>query len=177
MEVKPLKRISFSILAIFKIALFEFNKCNFLSKYLHASIRSLAAHLPNSWNKLSTTTISSGLITTKEFLTSEEINMVMVQLGLQQHCCRMGNSSIDILSVFDDAEPTLSEVKVAFNLFDENLDGFIDEFELHKLLCKFGQQEMANFEECRNMIKGFDVNGDGLLDFDEFVRLMETCSF
>ena len=38
-------------------------------------------------------------------------------------------------------------------------------------------EEAAKLEQSRNMIKGFDVNADGVIDFDDFVKLVETCSF
>lgn len=155
----------------------ELKNCDFLLKPFHAAIQSLPNCVSNSCNSLRITPTSSKRkeTVTNEFVTFKEINIVMGQLGLQ-HCCGH-DEGIDILSVFDDEDPSLGEVKMAFDVFDENSDGFIDEFELQRMLSKFGHPEKAKLEECRYMIKGFDVNGDGLIDFDEFVRLMETCSF
>ncbi|PWA63391.1 EF-hand domain pair [Artemisia annua] len=176
--VTPLIKFSSSILLHFEIAVSKMNSCEVLVKSLQASVQSLLTHVSITWNKLGTISTSLDLNETvkKEFMTLGEINAIMGQLGLQQRCSDQ-DSDIDILSVFDDEEPTLEEVKVAFDVFDENSDGFIDEYELRNMLCKLGEQENAMSKECRNMIKGFDVNGDGLIDFDEFVRLMETCSF
>ncbi|MFS7992699.1 putative EF-hand domain pair protein CML [Helianthus anomalus] len=177
MEVTPVIKKSFSLLLHFKIALCKMNTCEVVLKSLRASAHSLATHFSLSWNKLRTTPTPPHLQDTiyKEYVSTEEINMVMGQLGIQPYNGHDG--SIDILSVFDDEEPSLGEVKVAFDVFDANSDGFIDEFELQRVLCNLGQTEMAKLEECRNMIKGFDVNGDGVIDLDEFVKLMETCSF
>ncbi|KAK9060129.1 hypothetical protein SSX86_020833 [Deinandra increscens subsp. villosa] len=178
MEVTPMKRFSSSTLSLFKIAFCKENNCEVLLKSLRASAHSLLTHFSVSWTKLLRTTPTSPHqkeTFNKEFMTLEEINMVMGPLGIQQCCVHDG--SIDILSVFDDEGPSLGEVKVAFDVFDENSDGFIDEFELKRVLCNLGQSKMVKLEECRNMIKGFDINGDGLIDFDEFVKLMETCSF
>ncbi|KAK9060130.1 hypothetical protein SSX86_020834 [Deinandra increscens subsp. villosa] len=177
MEVIPMKRFSSSTLSLFKIAFCKENTCEVLLESLRASAHSRLTRFSVSLNKLRTTPTSPHLkeTTNKEFVTLEEINMVMGQLGIQP--CSGHDGSIDILSVFDDEEPSLGEVKVAFDVFDKNSDGFIDEFELQSVLCNLGQSKMANLEECRNMIKSFDINGDGLIDFDEFVKLMETCSF
>ncbi|KAL7586473.1 probable calcium-binding protein CML46 [Lactuca sativa] len=175
MDVTHLKKNSTSILLGFGIAFCDMNIYEVMFKPLRASIQSLLTHVSISWNKLRTTATSHDQkeITSKVFVTFREINMVMTQLGFQQCCGEEG--SIDILSVFDEEEPSMGEVKVAFDMFDENSDGFIDEFELQRMLCKFGQPENENLEKCRNMIKGFDLNGDGVIDFEEFVRLMETC--
>ncbi|KAI3696392.1 hypothetical protein L1987_79406 [Smallanthus sonchifolius] len=173
-----MKRFSSSILLAFKIAFCKMNNCEVLLKSrLRASAHSLLNHFSVSLRKLRTTPTSPDLKETinKEFLTLEELNMVMGQLGIQ-HCCSH-DASIDILSVFDDEEPSLGEVKAAFDVFDVNSDGFIDAFELQRVLCNLGKPEMVKLEACRNMIKGFDINGDELIDFDEFVKLIETCSF
>ncbi|KAI3516462.1 hypothetical protein L1887_15379 [Cichorium endivia] len=158
--------------------LLSFYACDMNYLLKPASLRSLLTHVSISWKNLMTTATSHDQNETmkKEFVTFGEINMVMSQLGFQQ-CCNEDGNCVDILSVFDEEEPSLGEVKVAFDVFDENADGFIDEFELQRILCKFGQPEHAKLEQCRNMIKGFDVNGDGVIDFEEFVRLMESCSF
>ncbi|KAI3696389.1 hypothetical protein L1987_79403 [Smallanthus sonchifolius] len=173
-----MKRFSSSILLAFKIAFCKMNNCEVLLKSrLRASAHSLLNHFSVSLRKLRTTPTSPDLKETinKEFLTLEELNMVMGQLGIQ-HCCSH-DASIDILSVFDDEEPSLGEVKAAFDVFDVNSDGFIDAFELQRVSCNLGKPEKVKLEACRNMIKGFDINGDELIDFDEFVKLMETCSF
>ncbi|KVI05509.1 Calcium-binding EF-hand [Cynara cardunculus var. scolymus] len=163
------------------------NDCQLLLNSLQVPIRSILTHVSIPWNKLRATPVSlhdhvKESTTIKKdslFFSLGEINMVMNELGFQKSCCNHDHSSrIDITSLFDDDEPSLGEVKVAFDVFDENSDGFIDEFELQKMLCRFGQpEEVAKLEQCRNMIKGFDVNGDGVIDFEEFVKLMETCCF
>ncbi|GJR73110.1 retrovirus-related pol polyprotein from transposon TNT 1-94 [Tanacetum coccineum] len=176
-KVKESKKVNLGKLLKYNVWSTRWSPVRVLLKSLQASGQSLLTHLSISWNKLGTIPTSLDLNKTvkKEFMTLGEINVIMGQLGLQQCCSTYSN--IDILSIFDEEGPTLDEVKVAFDVFDENTDGFIDEYELRKMLCKLGQQENTMLEGCRNMIKGFDVNGDGLLDLDEFVRLMETCSF
>lgn len=177
MEVAPANKNSFSMLLAFKIVFCKLNTCEVLLQSLQASARSVLTYFSVTWNKLMTTPTPLTLNETvnEEFVTVEDINMVMGQLGIQPRCGLDGN--IDVLSVFDEEEPSLGEVKVAFDVFDVNSDGFIDEFELQRMLCNLGLTDVAKLEECRNMIKGFDINGDGVIDFDEFVKLMETCSF
>lgn len=178
MNVTPVKRYSSSTLLALKVAFCKMNICDVLFKSLRVRAQSALTLFSVSWNKLRTIPTSPDLkesTINKEFLTLEEINMVMGQLGIKECCGHDGD--IDFWSVFDEEDPSLGEVKVAFDVFDVNLDGFIDEFELQRMLCNLGLGEMAKLEECRNMIKGFDINGDGLIDFDEFVKLMETCSF
>ncbi|XWS48005.1 hypothetical protein CRYUN_Cryun13aG0034800 [Craigia yunnanensis] len=77
-----------------------------------------------------------------------------------------------IVGLFEEEEPSLKEVKEAFDLFDENKDGFIDAKELENVLFSLGFME-ASEEDCKTMIKGFDVNLDGRIDINEFIRVME----
>lgn len=65
------------------------------------------------------------------------------------------------------------EVKEAFDLFDENGDGFIDAEDLKKVLDAMGFTVASEVDECRRMISGYDKNGDGRLDFEEFAKLVE----
>ena len=49
---------------------------------------------------------------------------------------RLGSD--DILSLFEEKEPGLDEVKEAFDVFDENRDGFLDAREIQRVLCTLG---------------------------------------
>lgn len=80
----------------------------------------------------------------------------------------------DLLNMFEEENPSLDEVKEAFDVFDDNRDGFIDEKELQKVLCHLGLKEGLEMENCRRMIRMFDENGDGRIDFEEFVKFMEA---
>lgn len=80
----------------------------------------------------------------------------------------------DLFNLFEEENPSLDEVKEAFDVFDNNRDGFIDAKELQKVLCTLGLKEGSQMENCTRMIRVFDQNGDGRMDFDEFVKFMET---
>ncbi|XVF50106.1 hypothetical protein PTKIN_Ptkin04bG0068700 [Pterospermum kingtungense] len=90
-------------------------------------------------------------------------------------CETQENLSADkIAGVFEEEEPSLKEVKEAFDMFDENKDGFIDAKELGNVLFSLGFiKELASEEECKRMIKVFDENLDGRIDFNEFIKVME----
>lgn len=63
-----------------------------------------------------------------------------------------------------------TELKDAFNVFDKDGDGHIDAGELLQTMSELGEQIDA--EEINLMIKEADLDGDGLMDFNEFVRIM-----
>ena len=60
----------------------------------------------------------------------------------------------------------------AFNLFDQNGDGFISEMELANVLCKLGFVEGKDVSCCESMIESVDYNGDGFVDIHEFRHLI-----
>lgn len=82
--------------------------------------------------------------------------------------------SKEISELFEDQEPSLEEVKQAFDVFDENKDGFIDAGELQRVLFVLGLREASEFQNCHKMISNYDENQDGRIDFIEFVKIMES---
>nr|XP_043607509.1 probable calcium-binding protein CML46 [Erigeron canadensis] len=108
-----------------------------------------------------------------------EVEMVMSSLGIfrnKNENFPKNLTSNDLFNIFEAEQPRLHEVKEAFDVFDENRDGFIDARELQKVLYALGLKERAGMDECKKMIRVFDDNDDGRIDFNEFVKFMEgTC--
>ncbi|KAH7851537.1 hypothetical protein Vadar_013049 [Vaccinium darrowii] len=108
-----------------------------------------------------------------------EVEVVMEKLGFfydpSGDEIKENLGSDDITDLFDEKEVRLEEVKEAFDVFDENSDGFIDGNELEKVLCKLGFEGFSG-EDCEGMIGAFDENRDGVIDFSEFVKLLENSS-
>ena len=111
----------------------------------------------------------------------EEVKMVMEKMGFvcspESDELEDRYSSDEISGMFEEEEPSLEEVKQAFDVFDENKDGFIDGRELKRVLCILGLKEVTELENCQKMIANFDQNGDGRIDFHEFVKIMERTFF
>ncbi|KAK8657692.1 hypothetical protein V6N13_035919 [Hibiscus sabdariffa] len=80
----------------------------------------------------------------------------------------------EIEGVFEEEEPSLMEVKEAFDVLDENKDGFIDADELRNALLLLGFVKEAGEDDCQKMIKRFDDNSDGRIDLNEFFKVLET---
>ncbi|TKY49715.1 putative calcium-binding protein CML19 [Spatholobus suberectus] len=69
-------------------------------------------------------------------------------------------------------EEKLKDLAEAFEMYnDTEMCGFITPKSLQRMLGRLG--EAKSVEECRAMIGHFDLNGDGLLSFDEFRVMMQ----
>ncbi|KAJ3695482.1 hypothetical protein LUZ60_000859 [Juncus effusus] len=64
------------------------------------------------------------------------------------------------------------EMKEAFDVFDKNKDGLISPDELKEILALLGLNKGARIEDCMEMIRSADNDGDGTINFDEFKKMM-----
>ncbi|RZB53662.1 calmodulin-like protein 7 [Glycine soja] len=61
----------------------------------------------------------------------------------------------------------------AFLIFDTDKNGLISAKELQRVLINLGCDN-CSLRECKRMIKGVDKNGDGFVDFEEFLSMMQS---
>ncbi|OMO81214.1 Calcium-binding EF-hand [Corchorus capsularis] len=66
------------------------------------------------------------------------------------------------------------ELKEAFDVFDKDKDGLISVEELGSVLCSLGLKEGNKMEDCKAMIRKVDMDGDGMVNFDEFKKMMKS---
>ncbi|CAL9231091.1 unnamed protein product [Arabidopsis halleri] len=62
------------------------------------------------------------------------------------------------------------ELKEAFRVFDKDQNGFISAAELRHVMTNLG--EKLSDEEVDEMIREADVDGDGQINYEEFVKVM-----
>ncbi|KAG6536048.1 probable calcium-binding protein CML46 [Zingiber officinale] len=105
-----------------------------------------------------------------------DLGFILWRMGLAQSPdeVEMNEEAVSLPDLFAEEEPSLQELRQAFSVFDENDDGFIDDLELRRVLQALGVGEGLEVATCRRMIQAHDRNGDGRIDFVEFVRLMEV---
>ncbi|XP_066140685.1 calmodulin-like isoform X5 [Euwallacea fornicatus] len=64
------------------------------------------------------------------------------------------------------------ELKEAFRVFDKNNDGLISNIELRHVMTSLG--ERLSEEEVDDMIKEADLDGDGQVNYEEFVSILTS---
>ena len=69
------------------------------------------------------------------------------------------------------------DMKEAFNVFDQNGDGYISVDELRSVLDSLGLKQGKTIDDCKRMIMKVDVDGDGRVNFKEFKQMMKGGGF
>ncbi|XP_020089711.1 calmodulin-like protein 7 [Ananas comosus] len=64
------------------------------------------------------------------------------------------------------------DLKEAFDVFDGNGDGVISAEELGLVLSSLGLRQGGRVEDCHDMIRKVDEDGDGMVNFEEFKKMM-----
>ncbi|KAG5050450.1 hypothetical protein JHK85_011553 [Glycine max] len=65
-----------------------------------------------------------------------------------------------------------SDLAKTFEVFDLDGDGFITSQDLESVLKRLGFWDQTHAKDCRTMIRFYDTNFDGRLDFQEFKTMM-----
>ncbi|KAH6800941.1 hypothetical protein C2S52_001405 [Perilla frutescens var. hirtella] len=81
---------------------------------------------------------------------------------------------VDFVKIVEGAgeEEKQRDLKAAFELYAPEGSACITPKSLKKMLSRLGQRRTV--DDCKNMIARFDLNGDGVLNFDEF-KVMMSC--
>lgn len=80
------------------------------------------------------------------------------------------NEFIELNTKDINSADVLENLKDAFSVFDIDKNGLISAEELQKVLGSL--EEDCSIGDCRKMIDAVDVNGDGMISFDEFRVMM-----
>ncbi|KAJ3684067.1 hypothetical protein LUZ61_013231 [Rhynchospora tenuis] len=75
-----------------------------------------------------------------------------------------------LVHVEEGEEETNRVLRQAFGMYEMDGEGCITPASLNRMLTRLGSP--TNLDECKTMICRFDLNGDGVLTFDEFRIMM-----
>ncbi|KAL3683541.1 hypothetical protein R1sor_001563 [Riccia sorocarpa] len=69
-----------------------------------------------------------------------------------------------------DGDSESTDLKEAFRLLDKDQNGFINALELRQVMTNLG--EKLSDDEIHEMIRQVDMDGDGQINYEEFVKMM-----
>ncbi|KAF8087742.1 hypothetical protein N665_0568s0003 [Sinapis alba] len=171
---------SLTVLALFSLFLISFGRWVSSARIFLSSFLPLLQHHQRVRNQDQSviTNIEEQEEEEDDYLCREDAEIVMRSLGLspdqESEELQERYSSKEMSRLFEEKEASLEEVKQAFDVFDENRDGFIDATELQRVLRILGFKEGSYLENCMVMIRSLDGNIDGRIDFKGFVKFMES---
>ncbi|KAL1371400.1 hypothetical protein HN51_001632 [Arachis hypogaea] len=105
-----------------------------------------------------------------EILLEEEVEMAIAALDSDGDGLLSLEDMMNLMEGGEEDEK-LKDLKEAFEMYDTDRCGFITPKGLRRMLKKLG--ESMSVEECQVMISRFDLNGDGMLSFEEFRIMMQ----
>ncbi|XP_043692811.1 probable calcium-binding protein CML41 [Telopea speciosissima] len=117
----------------------------------------------NGNGKIEGSELRSYLASKKEFMSPEEAQAVTNEL-----VAAGGDSltlSFDDFAMLMERQGGDDDLKRGFQMFAGKTSGSITSEDLQRIF------KMSN-EECKSIIKAFDLNGDGVIDFPEFQQMM-----
>ncbi|KAJ0725844.1 putative EF-hand domain-containing protein [Helianthus annuus] len=98
----------------------------------------------------------------------EEVQVVMESLYGSEG--QLGFEDFISLVESDKEDEKLEDLKKVFRMYEMDETDCITPKSLKRMLSRLG--ESTSVDECVGMIRQFDLNGDGVLNFDEFKAMM-----
>lgn len=111
------------------------------------------------------------------FIPDEELSQMIEKIDVNKDGCVDIDEFGDLYQTLMNAREEEEDMKEAFNVFDQNGDGFITVEELKSVLASLGLKQGRTEEECKTMIMKVDVDGDGRVNFNEFKQMMRGGGF
>ncbi|OIV94187.1 hypothetical protein TanjilG_13804 [Lupinus angustifolius] len=126
----------------------------------------------NGDGKISVTELDTALRSLGSSVSTSEVQCIMEDLDTDHD----GFINLSEFAAFCRSDGDVSELRDAFDLYDQDKNGLISATELHLVLNRLGVK--CSVEECHSMIKSVDSDGDGNVSFEEFKKMMskqQTC--
>ncbi|CAK8570416.1 unnamed protein product [Lathyrus sativus] len=124
----------------------------------------------NNDGKISSSELGSIMGNLGQPATEEELNNMIREVDADRDGYINLEEFIELNTKDIDANEILENLKDAFSIFDIDKNGSISAEELHNVMVSIGDQ--CSLIECQKMIACVDSDGDGMIDFEEFKRMM-----
>ncbi|XP_045186893.1 neo-calmodulin-like [Mercenaria mercenaria] len=102
--------------------------------------------------------------------TEADLNDLVGNLEVEGHMTIEFPEFLSILAkIIKDTDPE-TELTEAFKVFDKESSGNISNADLRRIMTTYG--EVLNDEEVEEMIREADTDGDGIVDYAEFISMV-----
>ena len=120
--------------------------------------------------KISAQELANAMISMGQNPTEEEVNDIMREVDLNQDGYIDFDAFIIIMTRSTTDNQTEDEVINAFRIFDKEGNGLIASSELKHIMMSIGDKMTE--EEADEMVNEADIDEDGMINYEEFVRMM-----
>ncbi|OMO52915.1 Calcium-binding EF-hand [Corchorus capsularis] len=111
------------------------------------------------------------------FIPDGELTQMIEKIDVNGDNCVDIDEFGELYQSIMDGKDEEEDMKDAFNVFDQNGDGFISVDELRSVLISLGLKQGKTIEDCKRMIMKVDADGDGRVNFKEFKQMMKGGGF
>ncbi|KAJ1387857.1 EF-Hand 1, calcium-binding site [Sesbania bispinosa] len=111
------------------------------------------------------------------FIPDKELTQMIEKIDVNGDGCVDMDEFGELYQSIMDERDEEEDMREAFNVFDQNRDGFITVDELRAVLSSLGLKQGRTVEECKRMIMKVDVDGDGMVNYKEFKQMMKGGGF
>lgn len=111
------------------------------------------------------------------FISDKDLSQMIQRIDVNGDGCVDMDEFGELYQTIMDERDNEEDMREAFNVFDQNADGFITVDELRTVLSSLGLKQGRTVQDCKNMISKVDVDGDGMVDFKEFKQMMKGGGF
>ncbi|KAD4178240.1 hypothetical protein R6Q59_021802 [Mikania micrantha] len=111
------------------------------------------------------------------FISGSDLVQMIEKIDVNGDGCVDLDEFGELYKTIMDSREDEEDMMEAFNVFDQNGDGFIAVEELKSVLESLGLKQGRKSDDCRRMIMKVDVDGDGKVSFSEFKQMMRSGGF
>ncbi|KAL5543139.1 hypothetical protein UlMin_010849 [Ulmus minor] len=111
------------------------------------------------------------------FIPDKELSQMINKIDVNGDGCVDLEEFGELYQSIMDERDGEEDMKEAFDVFDQNGDGFITVDELRSVLASLGLKQGRAVEDCKKMIMKVDVDGDGRVNYKEFKQMMKGGAF
>ncbi|KAK6930570.1 EF-hand domain [Dillenia turbinata] len=111
------------------------------------------------------------------FISDKDLTQMIEKIDVNGDGCVDMEEFGALYQTIMDEKDEEEDMKEAFNVFDQNGDGYITVEELRSVLSSLGLKQGTTVDDCKKMIMKVDVDGDGMVNYNEFKQMMRGSGF